>query len=293
MKFAGAAAASLGLSQTDLIKVEQAFASSEQPPVLWLSGSACTGCSVSLMNAVNPTIDSVLLNTICLQYHTTLMGAAGDLAVTSALSTSQKGGHILVVEGGIPTASGGKYAYVWEEAGRPVTVAEAVTKLAANASYVIAAGTCASFGGVPAANPTPGVKSLGDFLGRRVVNLAGCAPHPDWMIGTLVKILAGTPPALDAYGRPTDYYKPMPIHERCPRRMRPQATRFAQDGLCVIQLGCKGPLANADCETRNWNNKQNWCIGANGLCIGCVEPDFPAFPLHSKNTHMIGEQGGV
>lgn len=55
----------------------------------------------------------------------------------------------------------------------------------------------------------------------------------------------------------------------------------------MIQLGGKGPVSSADCETRLWNNKHNWCIGANGLCIGRVQPDFPAFPLHSKNTHMI------
>lgn len=293
LKYIAASAAAMGLSGSDILRAERAIAEAANPPVLWLSGSACTGCSVSLLNATNPTIDQVLLNTINLKYHTTLMGAAGDMAIAQARSTAEAGGHILVVEGAIPTASGGRYAYVWEENGQPVTMADAVTSLAANAKHVLAVGTCSAFGGIAAANPVTGCKGVGAFLGRPVVNLPGCAPHPDWVLGTIVQILGGTTPSLDMFRRPTNYYKMMPIHMRCPRRMKPQATQFGQDGLCVIQLGCKGPRANADCETRNWNNKQSWCIGANGLCVGCVQPDFPDFPFHSKNTHMIMMDSGM
>ncbi|MDA8227594.1 MAG: twin-arginine translocation signal domain-containing protein, partial [Desulfitobacterium hafniense] len=60
MKWVAASAAALGLSSWDLIKVEQVLASSTSPPVIWLQGAMCTGCSVSLLNATKPTtIDDV------------------------------------------------------------------------------------------------------------------------------------------------------------------------------------------------------------------------------------------
>jgi hydrogenase small subunit len=280
MKYLTASAVSLGLSNLQLSKVEQALAATSSPPVIWLAGSACSGCSVSFMNAVNPTADQVLLNTISLKYHTTLMAAAGDLAVSAATSAASQGGYILVVEGAIPTAASGRYCYVWDEGGVAVTMADAVQRLAANAKYIAAVGSCASFGGIPSRFCDTGVKSLGAFLGRTVVNLPGCPTHPDWVIGSLASLIAGTVPALDSNSRPTTYYKTQVIHSRCPRREAEEADRFGQNGYCLEELGCKGPISHADCDTRKWNNGQAWCIGVNGLCIGCTEPSFPAFPFH-------------
>jgi hydrogenase small subunit len=285
LKYAAASAAALGLSRVQLTRLETALAAASRPPVIWLSGQACTGCSVSLLNAVNPTIDQVLLNTISLNYHSTVMAAAGDLAVTAARSTSQAGGYILVVEGAIPTASNGRYCYVWDDGGSAVTMADAVSSLAASAQYVVAVGTCASFGGIPAVYGSSGAKGVGAFLGRPVINLPGCPAHPDWIIGSLVQVLTGPMPALDSYNRPTTFYKSQVIHDRCPRRETEEASRFGQDGRCLEEIGCKGPHAHADCDTRKWNNGQNWCIGANGLCVACTEPDFPAFPLHSGGEY--------
>lgn len=280
LAYAAASAASLGFGDGVLGRAEAALAQAATPPVVWLSGSGCTGCSVSLLNATNPTIDKVLTETVSLKFHPTLMTAAGELAVTAATSTAQAGGHILVVEGAIPTGFGGRCCYVWDQGGVPVTMAQAVTSLAGNAAHVIAVGACASFGGIPAANSATGSTGLGAFLGRSVINLPGCPTHPDWIIGSLAALLAGTPPALDQYGRPTVFYTRQQIHERCPRRERDKANTFGMAGACMRELGCKGPESHADCDIRLWNNGQNWCIGADGLCIGCVEPSFPAFPLH-------------
>ena len=284
LKCVAASGAAIYLSGVPVEQVERALAASNSPAVIWLHGAACTGCSVSLLNAVNPTIDSVLLDTISLKYHPTVMAAAGDAAVQSARSTQAAGSYILVVEGAIPTAGNGKYCYVWDEGGSPITMAQAVTSLAANAKAVVAVGTCAAFGGVPAANPATGVMSVGAFLKRPVINLPGCPSHPAWMIGALALLIAGKTPALDQYSRPTAFYRPVVIHERCPRREREEASRFGQDGYCLEELGCKGPHTHADCDLRKWNGGQNWCIGANGLCIGCTEPDFPAFPFHRSGS---------
>jgi hydrogenase small subunit len=110
-------------------------------------------------------------------------------------------------------------------------------------------------------------------------------------VGSLAAVLSGAMPALDANSRPTAFYTREPIHERCPREEREEASRFGQDGFCMKDLGCKGPTTHADCDLRQWNNKQNWCIGVNGLCIGCTEPDFPAFPLHKGGES--GDDDGV
>ncbi len=241
LKYVGASALAMGLSQLHLDALDQALASASAPPVIWLSGSSCTGCSISLLNAVNPTIDQVLTQTISLRYHPNLMAAAGDLAVSAARSlvpasqsahapapvrpqagnyqvylpivaggqvAAQTSDYILIVEGAVPTASHGRYCYVWDEGGRSVTMAEAVTSLAVRAKHIIAVGTCASFGGIPAAYVTTGATGLGAFLNKPVINLPGCPAHPDWIIGSLALLLGGTVPALDSYQRPTVYYTP-------------------------------------------------------------------------------------
>jgi hydrogenase small subunit len=281
IRIATASAAALGLSSLELSKAEQALAAATSPPVLWLSGSSCTGCSVSLLNAVNPTIDQVLTSTISLKYHPTLMAGAGDLAVSAARSAQAAGGYILVVEGAIPTGSSGKYCYVWDEGGQPVTMASAVRSLAANAKYVVAVGACAAYGGIPKASSTTGAQGLGPFLGRSVINLPGCPTHPDWIVGSLVKLLAGTPPSLDTYGRPSIFY-PRTIHSTCPRREMDETSTFGRVG-CLKELGCRGPETYADCVSRKWNNGQSWCVNVNGPCWGCTQPFFPAFPLHRND----------
>lgn len=293
LKYVSASAIALGLSGLELSKIERRLASAAGPPVIWLNGSSCSGCSVSFMNAVNPTVDEVLLNTISLEYHPTLMAAAGDLAVARAVSTADAGGHILIVEGGIPTGSNGRYCYVWEEAGVSVTMADAVRAMADKAEHVIAVGTCAAFGGIPATFCDSQVQSVGTFLDRTVVNLSGCPPHPDWIIGTVASVLGGVALSLDSYNRPLFYYPSQVIHRRCPRRQSEEADHFGQDGYCLQELGCRGPITHADCDLRLWNNGQNWCIGTNGLCIGCTEPNFPAFPLHVEVDELDVPDSGV
>jgi len=96
-----------------------------------------------------------------------------------------------------------------------------VYALCSAADYVLALGTCASYGGIPAAAPDPteavGLQyadgAPGGLLGKDwrsrkglpVVNVAGCAADSDTMLRALRWLLAGDPdPAqLDRFGRPT------------------------------------------------------------------------------------------
>ena len=169
----------------------------QRPPVFWVEGQGCTGCTVSLLNNAHPGIAKVLLEIIAMHFHPTIMAAEGQLAFQSMLDKSKEfnSQYVLIVEGSIPLKADGKYCVVGEVDHHEYTVAETTDILARSAAAVVAAGTCSSYGGVPAARgqQTQAV-SVSQFLKMRgiptpVINVPGCPPHPDWMVGTLALLL--------------------------------------------------------------------------------------------------------
>lgn len=56
----------------------------EETPVIWLQGAGCTGCSVSVLNSVSPSIKNTLIDEVIpgkhvnLRFHPTVMAGAGD-----------------------------------------------------------------------------------------------------------------------------------------------------------------------------------------------------------------------
>jgi len=263
-------------------------------PVIYLQTAACSGCAVSMLNSASPTIKNLLIDQVApgvhinLKFHPVVMAAAGDLAIQVMEDTAkrQKGGYVLIVDGAVPTADGGVYGAVGERNGKPVTMVQRVTEMAQDALAVIAMGTCASFGGIPAAPPNPtGCVSVQKVLAAKginkpLVNIPGCPPHPDWLFGTVESIIMfGLPGAedLDDFLRPKAYYGKL-IHENCPRRASFDEGKFAKklgDEGCLYELGCKGPITHADCPLRRWNSGTNWIIGAGAPCNGCTQPEFP------------------
>jgi len=271
-------------------------------PVVWLQGAACSGCAVSLLNSLAPGAGSLVLRELApgkhlsLRFLATVMAGQGPqvMEVLKDSAARDRGKYVLVLEGSVPLGDD-RYAVLGEGAdGRERSCRELAAELAGGAMAAVAMGTCSSFGGIPAGAPNPtGAVSLRQLLqqegvGTPVVNIPGCPPHPDWLVGTLVAVMRyGLDKLrLDELARPTIYYG-RNIHETCPRRADFDAGRFArqfgQSG-CLYELGCKGPLTFADCPTRMWNSGTNWCIGAGSPCHGCVEPDFPDrySPLYEK-----------
>lgn len=263
----------------------------EEYPVIWLQCATCTGCSVSVLNSVSPSIKNVLIDEVIpgkhvdLRFHATIMAGTGDLVIERMEETAhKKGGYILVVEGAIPRD--GAYGSIGERNGEAVSMASRVESLGKDALAVIALGTCAAFGGIAAAEPNPsgcgGVAELFSSHNIRtpLINIPGCPPHPDWFVGTVASILLKglpSPEELDEYKRPKAFFGKL-IHENCPRRAYFDEGKFARkfgEPGCLNELGCKGPVTYADCPLRLWNNGVNWCIGAGSPCIGCVEPGFP------------------
>jgi hydrogenase small subunit len=281
LKYCVGSAAALGLDCTTLGTLEKALATGGGPRIIWLAASNCTGCTVSLANRISTSkgstdVADLLINTINLAYHPNLMGAAGSLAVQNALAAEGSGSFVLAVEGGVPTAFGGRCCYVWRENGRDMTALEVVRRLAPKAAAILSIGTCASYGGMSGAAPNPtAIQSVSAVTGKSTINIPGCPAHPDWIVGTIAKLLAGTSPTLDSSRRPTDFFPSTTIHQNCPRNGQPWATSLGQEGLCLRDMGCKGPTTRGDCPSRKWNGGTNWCVGANGLCIGCTENGFP------------------
>jgi hydrogenase small subunit len=280
LKYCLGSAAALGLSSSVLGSLEKVLAAGGGPPIIWLSAASCTGCTVSLANRVSassPTdVADLLINSVNLAYHPNLMGAAGDLAVSTLRGVVNSNNYILAVEGGIPTAFNGYACVLWTENDQEVTALQAVTSLAANAKAIISIGSCASFGGIPSGKPNPtAIKSVKAVTGKSTINIPGCPAHPDWVVGMIAQYLGGVTPVLDSYGRPTAFFPSSTVHDQCPRNGSDWALNFGINDLCLQGLGCKGPSTHADCPKRQWNNKANWCVGANAICLGCTESTFP------------------
>lgn len=278
-----------------------------RPPVFWLQGMGCTGCSVSLLNSLHPTIADVLLHVIRMDFHPTLMAEEGEGAMHFMLRTADEhaGSYLLVVEGAVSEKEGGRYCVIGEAGHEEFPLSATLEKLAPHAAAVLAVGGCASYGGVSAARGCiTGASGVGDFFRKKgirtpVINIPGCPPHPDWMVGTLLLFLAAAEEkgmagavaemasGLDAWGRPLAFYGNS-THEQCPYlylfdegRM---AKSLADKAGCRYGIGCKGPGAWCDSPLRRWNGRVNWCV-ENALCIGCVQPDFPdgQSPFYQKN----------
>lgn len=277
--------ATAGMSLADMIApaVQDALASSRasRPPVIWLELGSCTGNTISLENAVNPSLEQLIKDVIELRYHWTLQVAEGDAATKAIFDTYEKeaGEYWLVVEGSVMTADEGRYNYVFSRNNQMVTGLSALKMLAPRAKYVIAVGSCACFGGPGAAHPNPGGGTGVWKIVKKppVVNIPGCPAHPDWMTGTFSHLALYGLPELDAYHRPVAFFGKT-IHDLCQRRQQFEDgvfARFPGDSGCLLMVGCKGPVTHADCPLRQWNHYVNWPVEAGHGCIGCASPGFP------------------
>jgi len=291
-------AAPFGLALTNQARaaeVAREVAKARRLPVIWLHFQDCTGCTETLLRTSEPDLGQLILHLISLDYHETLMAAAGKAAEAALRSSMREnsGKYVLVVEGAIPRKDKGVYMKI---GGTPA--AEMLEEVAGRAAAVIGLGSCAAWGGIPSADPDPtgavGVDAI--VTGKPIVNIPGCPPNPYTLLGTVLQYARyGTLPDLDVEKRPKFAYD-RDIHEHCPRRAHFDAGRFARQfgdaghrqGWCLYHLGCKGPETHAGCSTRHFNEVVDaWPIGIGAPCIGCTEktlafrvPLFQVIPIH-------------
>ena len=288
LKIASASLALLGLSQALTPQVAKALEESlGKTAVVWLEGQDCAGCSESFLNSLEPLATSILLDTISLRYHETVMAASGHQAEEALAKTVKEGGYLLVIEGSIPMAEDGLYCTI---GGKPFK--DIVRETASRAAAIVPVGACATYGGIPRSGPTDAVGYL--FRGTRkhhyfddatagkpVINLPTCPLHCERLVAVIVHYLTfGTVPPLDEFNRPLAFYSAS-MHDNCERRGHFDAGRFmtdwgepAQHDWCLYLKGCRGPVAHHDCWKRLWNNRTNYCIQANTPCVACSEPEF-------------------
>ena len=154
---------------------------------------------------------------------------------------------VLVLEGSVPNERIKREGY-WAamgtdpHTGQPITTNEWIDRLAPKAVAVIAAGTCATYGGIHAMEDNPtGAMGLADYLGWHwrskagvpIVNVPGCPVQPDNMMETLLYLLyqvAGLAPMipLDEQLRPTWLFAKT-VHEGCDRGSYYEQGDFAHE----------------------------------------------------------------
>jgi [NiFe] hydrogenase small subunit len=163
-----------------------------------------------------------------------------------------------VVEGAVPTADNGIYGMV---AGR--TMLDIAQEIVPQAKYTIALGTCAAFGGLPAAAPNPtGAMGVSAAVGVDTINITGCPPHPLNLVACITSYLLNDQiPPLRADGRPTFCHGER-IHAGC-----------TYPHGCLRGYNCKGPNTYNNCHRQPFN-QESWCVKVEHQCIGCSEPGF-------------------
>ncbi len=291
LKYCTGIAATMGLPTVAGLQMAEAATAKERPPVIWLHGQECTGCTESLLRSYHPTLESLILDTISLDYHETLCVGAGHQAEAHKRKIMQEahGKYVLVTEGGTPTKDGGIYCKVGGK-----THIEHVQEAAEGAAAIIAIGSCASWGGIQSADPNPtGAKATYEVIPEKtVINIPGCPPNPYNFLSTVLYLLTfGKAPELDEENRPKFAYGRL-IHENCERRPHFDAGRFAlefgdhghRQGFCLYKLGCKGPETYANCPSIGFGDVGfgAWPIGTGHPCFGCTmqEAGFRK-PIHA------------
>ena len=281
------------------IKVVHAF---------WLAGMSCDGCTVAVTGASSPSVEDLLLGRLpgvprlVLHHPVTSTEAGAEFIKNYALAAEGKlnAPYVVIYEGSIAderlaAASGGYWCGMGVEVEgdqhKPIPTSTWLQRMAPGAAAVIAIGTCATWGGIPAAygNPT-GAMSVMDFLGKDyrsalglpVVNVPGCSPIGDNFTETVAAVLLflnglGPLPEFDELGRPAWLFN-QTVHQRCVRAGWYEEGIFADkygDKECLVEIGCWGPVVQCNITSRGAINHLGGCMNTGGICIGCTMPGFP------------------
>ncbi len=279
--------------------------------VFWIAGMSCDGCSIAATAATNPSVEDLLLGTIpnlpkVVLHHPVLSPGAGVefmRPMKAAVNGELGAPYVVVLEGSVPddqafptddgyfSAMGAGGFDPESETDQPNRVTDWLWKLAPGAAAYVAIGTCATWGGIPAAaGNITGSMSLTDFLGQDyrsalgvpVVNIPGCSPVGDNFTETVAAVLLflqnlAPLPQFDELGRPAWLFTET-VHRHCPKAGYYEEGVFAEepgDNQCLVEIGCWGPVVQCNIVERGAINHMGGCMVAGGACIGCTMPGFP------------------
>jgi NiFe hydrogenase small subunit HydA len=259
--------------------------------LLWIQCGGCGGDTWSFFNAESPNVTELFSSLdVELLWHPSIsiLSPNNLKTINEDLLSGARELDVLCVEGSILRGPRGTGRYD-EIFGKPKK--DLVASLANRARYILAIGTCASYGGIGANTEieATGMQFLreekGGFLGEEftsasgmpVINLPGCPCHCDVVVGTLIAIGSGAQLELDEYNTPVEWYGMM-VHQGCTRNeyheYRVEERKFGEKGCMFFHLGCHGPLVRGPCNKMLWNNRSSKTrVGV--PCFGCTRPDFP------------------
>ena len=303
--FCGVVASALALPKSVGAAIAKEIIKTEKPVLVWLEFQDCAGNSESFLRAERPTAADVILDTLSVDYHETIMAAAGRQAEEALQKTVKEkaGKYIAVVEGSIPTGENGAYCCIGGRAAIDIA-----REVCGSAMATIAIGTCAAFGGLPAASPNPtGALSVADAVPgiKNLINLPACPANVENLTALVVYFLTfkNLPPT-DSYRRPLFAYGKS-IHDNCERRAHYDAGQYVEmwgdeghrTGYCLYKMGCKGPVGYQNCPVIRWNGGTNWPVGCGHPCIACAAPDFwdkmTPFYQHLSGIPGFGVQSSI
>ncbi|MEM9042323.1 MAG: hydrogenase [Actinomycetota bacterium] len=284
--------------------------------VLWLHGGACSGNTMSFLNADEPNVVDLIVDFgLDIIWHPSLGMELGENAkkIFEDCVSGERQMDIFVFEGTViegPDGSGRYNIF----ADRPMK--EWVEELANAASIVVAIGDCACWGGIPATEPNPtdstGLqfhkRAKGGFLGPDfvskaglpVINIPGCPAHPDWITQILVALATGRTAdiALDDLHRPQTFFKTF-TQTGCTRvqffEYKQSTLSFGEGtrtGCLYYEFGCRGPMTHSPCNRILWN-RQSSKTRAGMPCLGCTEPEFPFMELAPGTVFKTQKVNGV
>lgn len=283
---------------------EPASQSITEIDILWITaGLGCDGDTIAITAATHPSLEDIILGGVPgipkVNFHNPVLAYETGEEFMKLFHLAAEGKidpFMLVVEGSIPNEKN-KHEGYWagfgtdKETGQPITSCEWIDRLAPKAWAAMAAGTCATYGGIHAVegNPT-GCMGLADYLGWQwkskagipIVCVPGCPVQPDNFMETLLYLLqqaAGNAPMipLDEALRPTWLFGPT-VHEGCDRGGYYEQADFAEaygSHSCIVKQGCWGPVVQCNVGKRGWMGGIGGCPNVGGVCIGCTMPGFP------------------
>ena len=272
--------------------------------LIWMVGASCDGCTVAVSGATHPRVEHLMSGIIpglprVEVVHTVLSVESGPEWIAN-LMMAERGEldapYVITWEGSVMDESISGEGY-WMGLGldpntdRQVTSREWLDRLAPGAAAIIAIGTCATWGGIPAAkgNPTNAMGVM-DYLGKDyrsafgvpVVNVPGCSPIGDNYLETAAAVLLflnglAPLPDFDELGRPAWLFGET-VHRHCPRAGYYEEGVFADlygEKECLVELGCWGPVVQCNIAERGMIDGHGGCMNMGGICIGCTMPGFP------------------